>query len=183
MTIKGLTNPIWQFILLFLIKTMETYELSEFKTGKKIKTKAKRSLFSLITNQVFGGIDCLEKKYKEKLRYGTKEDWMSTPITGISKMLDDITGNQYGVHYQPLKTIAGTLSQQFKGRTPEVIKFLKDSNNSSSTNIEHIFKETKTIDPINKLNKTDFIQEIISSLKKFSSKEQKDIITALNSSF
>jgi len=179
MTIKGLTNPIWQFIILFLIKTMETYELSDFKTGKKIKTEAKRSLFSLIANQVFGGIDCLEKKYKDKLRYGTQKDWMSTPITGMSKMLDDITGNQHGVHHQPLKTIAGTLSSQFKGRTPEVIKFLR----SNTTNIEHIFKETKTIDPINKLNKTDFIQEIISSLKKFSSKEQKDIITALSSSF
>jgi len=162
---------------------METFDLSDLKTGRNIRTKAKRALFSLITNQVFGGIECLEKKYADKLRYGSQKDWMSEHITGMSQMVDDLTGNKYGVNNQELKTIAGTLASQFKGRTPEVIKFLKDSNNSSSTNIEHIFKETKTINHINKLNKTDFIQEIISSLKKFSSKEQKDIITALSSSF
>jgi len=182
MPCRGLTNHLYGNYYVILIKlTMECYELNDFKTGKNFKTPAKRKLWGIVIEEKWGSIGQLEKKYHETLSEGGSKAWNSTHINGMSAIIDDLTGNRYGVNSQAVKTIAGTLAQQFKLNTMAIIRYLKDSKNSAP--IEQLLNEPKVVKVPSKLSKSDFIKQTITSLQSFEQKDRKNILTALNAVF
>jgi len=93
------------------------YTISDFKTGQKIDTPAKIRLWNKIINETFGGYDIAVKQYEN---HSASRTWQSYKINGMVEYLDQLTGYKYGKEHPAIKTVAGTLSSQFKKKFSDI---------------------------------------------------------------
>ena len=122
-------------------------------------------------------VECLERKFNQRV---DDKAWRSEHLDGMQRIVDDVTGNKYGISNHQLQTIAGTMAYQFKSKTQQIIHILKGEVGNTSPNLTNILKESNSSKKsIKSDDKFDFTVEIVSKLKSFSSKDQSDILTVV----
>ena len=140
-----------------------SYSLSDFKTQRILDTPAKKSLWYMVIERNFGGIECAKNAYETHIKTGR---WKSHPITGMCSYIDELTGGDYGTCNSGLQRVAGTLATQFKVRFPEIMYLM---TGKPSTTLDEVFFISSSNSNVNKGKKVEtFLIEEVDKAKVYS---------------